>query len=129
MLNSNTGVKTTQYGNVTQILANVELQASVGGVVPSTSGVEVNGKKIVKAGTPFAIDLQNRLNPATAGDANNAFNAVLLHDVDVTSGNNNNGTFLIFGFVDLTKVETDVQTLIETALTADGHTTLITFLK
>lgn len=128
MLNSNTGVKTTQYGNVTQILANVELQASVGGVVPSTSGVEVNGKKIVKAGTPFAIDLQNRLNPATAGDANNAFNAVLLHDVDVTSGNNN-GTFLIFGFVDLTKVETDVQTLIETALTADGHTALITFLK
>jgi hypothetical protein len=128
MLNSNTGVKTTQYGNVTQILANVELQASVGGVVPATSGVNVNGKKIVKAGTPFKIDLQNRQNLALAGDASNAFNAILLHDVDVTAGNNN-GTFLIFGFVDLTKVESDVQTLIGTALTADGHTTLITFLK
>jgi hypothetical protein len=128
MLNSNTGVKTTQYGNVTQILANVELQASVGGVVPAASGVNVNGKKIVKAGTPFVIDLQNRQNLALAGDASNAFNAILLHDVDVTAGNNN-GTFLIFGFVDLTKVESDVQTLIETALTANGHTTLITFLK
>lgn len=128
MLNSNTGIKTTQYGNVTQILANVELQASVGGVVPATSGVNVNGKKIVKAGTPFVIDFQNRQNLALAGDASNAFNAILLHDVDVTSGNNN-GTFLIFGFVDLTKVESDVQTLIGTALTANGHTTLITFLK
>lgn len=128
MLNSNTGVKTTQYGNVTQILANVELQASVGGVVPAASGVNVNGKKIVKAGTPFVIDLQNRQNLALAGDASNAFNAILLHDVDVTAGNNN-GTFLIFGFVDLTKVESDVQTLIGTALTANGHTTLITFLK
>ena len=128
MLNSNTGVKTTQYGNVTQILANVELQASVGGVVPAASGVNVNGKKIVKAGTPFKIDLQNRQNLALAGDASNAFNAILLHDVDVTAGNNN-GTFLIFGFVDLTKIESDVQTLIGTALTADGHTTLITFLK
>jgi len=128
MLNSNTGVKTTQYGNVTQILANVELQASVGGVVPAASGVNVNGKKIVKAGTPFVIDLQNRQNLALAGDASNAFNAILLHDVDVTAGNNN-GTFLIFGFVDMTKVESDVQTLIGTALTANGHTTLITFLK
>lgn len=128
MLNSNTGVKTTQYGNVTQILANVELQASVGGVVPAASGVNVNGKKIVKAGTPFVIDLQNRQNLALAGDASNAFNAILLHDVDVTAGNNN-GTFLIFGFVDMTKVEPDVQTLIGTALTANGHTTLITFLK
>lgn len=128
MLNSNTGVKTTQYGNVTQILANVELQASVGGVVPATSGVSVNGKKIVKAGTPFSIDLQNRQNIAIAGDASHAFNAILLHDVDVTAGNNN-GTFLIFGFVDMTKVESDVQTLIGTALTANGHTTLITFLK
>ena len=128
MLNSNTGVKTTQYGNVTQILANVELQASVGGVVPAASGVNVNGKKIVKAGTPFVIDLQNRQNLAIAGDASNAFNAILLHDVDVTAGNNN-GTFLIFGFVDMTKVESDVQTLIGTALTATGHTTLITFLK
>ena len=128
MLNSNTGVKTTQYGNVTQILANVELQASVGGVVPAASGVNVNGKMIVKAGTPFVIDLQNRQNLALAGDASNAFNAILLHDVDVTAGNNN-GTFLIFGFVDLTKVESDVQTLIGTALTANGHTTLITFLK
>lgn len=128
MLNSNTGVKTTQYGNVTQILANVELQASVGGVVPAASGVNVNGKKIVKAGTPFVIDLQNRQNLALAGDASNAFNAILLHDVDVTVGNNN-GTFLIFGFVDMTKVESDVQTLIGTALTANGHTTLITFLK
>lgn len=128
MLNSNTGVKTTQYGNVTQILANVELQASVGGVVPAASGVNVNGKKIVKAGTPFKIDLQNRQNLALAGNASNAFNAILLHDVDVTAGNNN-GTFLIFGFVDLTKVESDVQTLIGTALTANGYTTLITFLK
>ena len=128
MLNSNTGVKTTQYGNVTQILANVELQASVGGVVPAASGVNVNGKKIAKAGTPFKIDLQNRQNLALAGDASNAFNAILLHDVDVTAGNNN-GTFLIFGFVDLTKVESDVQTLIGTALTANGHTTIITFLK
>ena len=99
MLNQS-GVTTTNYTSDKQILVNVELQASVGCIVPATMGVTSGAKKIVFAGTPIKIDFDNIQTPAVVGDGTNAMNAVLLHNVDVTNGAAN-GTALIFGFVNI----------------------------
>ena len=136
MLNRS-GITTNTYGAPKQILANVELQASVGCIVPQTLGVTVGGKKIAKAGTPININLQN-LNvavkkPAAAvtepAAAKVPMNAVLLHDVDVTAGNAN-GTALSFGFVNLNRVDTDVAAAIATATGSTiGNDGMVTFVK
>lgn len=55
------GVKTTTYGAPVQILANVELQYSMGCRVPQSLGTNVSGVgKIAKAGTPVFLDLGSR---------------------------------------------------------------------
>lgn len=115
MLN-NTGIKGPyNYGKPVQILMNVEFQLSVGCIVPQALGTNItaNGvtRKIAKAGTPIKINFGN-LNavgvvPTTSGGNTDA-NAVLLHDVDVTDGNNN-GTALIWGFVNINRLDSDVQ--------------------
>ena len=58
MLNRS-GITSTNYGNVKQILANVDLQASVGCIVPQSIGTNVGSKKIAKAGTPIAVNFAN----------------------------------------------------------------------
>lgn len=103
MLNYN-GITTTKAVSSTQILANTELQESVGCVVPADIGVAVGTKKIAKAGTPVNVDLGDLNKPVTATKPN----AVLLHDVDVTVSSQN-GTALIFGFVNINRLESDVQ--------------------
>lgn len=127
MLNQ-TGVKKTTYGTPTQILFNVQNQMSVGVRVDKTYSVTRDGRKIVPAGTPLSGDLTAR-NTAfvKAVDTTNPATGVLLHDVDVTDGDAN-GTLLIWGFVDLTKVDTTTAALI----TSTRKTELagkITFLK
>lgn len=106
MLN-NTGIKKETYGNVQQILFAVEHQVSVGIVVDETCGVEqTNGRKIAKAGTPVTGDLDKRtvaFTPATTGVSTDVI-GVLLHDVDVTTGDNN-GTLLLFGFVNTNRLD------------------------
>ena len=127
MLNKS-GIEKTTYSTVKQILANVELQSSVGCILPTTLGVAVGTKKIVKAGTPIKIDLNNLQTDAVKADGSTAFNAVVLHDVDVTSAKAN-GTALVFGFVNVNRCESDVQSAITTALTATGYSPLIVFMK
>lgn len=131
MLNKS-GVTKTSYAGPRQILANVEMQASVGCVVPQALGVAVGSKKIAKAGTPINVDLTNRTadvkTPVGTTGAIITMNAVLLHDVDVTAGKAN-GTALIFGFVDLTKVENDVVTKITAAKGFGTPSPLLTFIK
>ncbi len=116
--------------NVNQILFCTDPQVSVGVQVSDTGITASNGKKIVKAGTPLAGSLEVRgtafAKATTTSGASNAV-GVLLHDVDVTDGANN-GTLLIFGFVDLNKVDATTAALI----TADVKTALkggVTFLK
>ena len=115
MLNKS-GITTTTAAAPTQILADVGLQYSVGCIVASTLQATANdgARKIVKAGTPIKIDLSNLQTPAAAPTTNPAaasgstasdMNAVLLHDVDVSNGNAN-GTALLFGFVNLNRVDT-----------------------
>lgn len=107
------GVKHESYGHRPQILANVEHQWSVGVVVDASAGVQVGSKKVVKAGTPLTGSLDDRTTAFTK--ASGAASGVLLHDVDVTEGNNN-GTMLVFGFVNTNRLDDDVKALITDAV-------------
>lgn len=127
MLNRS-GITKTSLAATKQILANVDLQSSVGCIVPQTLGVTVGSKKIAKAGTPIKVDLMNLQTAAVKADGTTALNAVLLHDVDVTDGNAN-GIALIFGFVNVNRVDSDVVAAITTAVAADGASQKITFMK
>lgn len=123
------GITKVAVANVNQILANVGLQYSVGCIVKQDIGVAVGTRKIAKAGTPIKIDMKNLQTPAEKADGStNAMNAVLLHDVDVTDGNKN-GTALIFGFVNYNRVESDVQTLIDTAVGNASASKSVVFLS
>lgn len=114
------------YSNANQILADPSLQFSVGCVIPTSVG---STNALVKAGTPIYVDLTNINNSCKKVDNTTVFaNAVLLHDVDLSKGQSN-GTALIFGFVDLNKVDTTTQTLLKTALSTDGATKLITLVN
>lgn len=121
MLNKS-GIFKADYATPKQILADPSLQFSVGCLVPANIGN-------TKAGTPIYVDLSN-INVACKKVDNTATfaNAVLLHDVDVSKGQTN-GTALIFGFVDLNKVDATTQTLLKTALSTDGATKLITLVN
>ena len=127
MLNRS-GISKNTYTAPTQILANVELQSSVGCIVPQALGVTVGGTKIAKAGTSTTIDVLNRNTAVSKADGTTAMNAVLLHDVDVTAGNAN-GTALVFGFVNVNRVESDVAQAITTATGNAGASKLIVFMK
>ena len=121
MLNKS-GIFKADCATPKQILADPSLQFSVGCLVPANIGN-------TKAGTPIHVDLSN-INVACKKVDNTATfaNAVLLHDVDVSNGQTN-GTALIFGFVDLNKVDATTQTLLKTALSTDGATKLITLVN
>lgn len=132
MLNRS-GITSTNYGNVKQILANVELQASVGCIVDDAivATADANGKKIAKAGTPIVVNFANlqaaAVAPTEASGDNPAVpaNAVLLHDVDVTKGNAN-GTALYFGVVNINRLDTDIQAKVTAGVNTIGA---ITFIK
>ena len=127
MLNKS-GIKKTTYGGPVQILFNVQNQMSVGIRVDDAYSVTRDGRKIVPAGTPLSGDLTARTTAFVKAVDNTApATGVLLHDVDVTEGDAN-GTLLIWGFVDLNKVDTATAALI----TATRKTELagkVTFLK
>lgn len=127
MLNR-TGIKKETLAGPVQILFNVQNQMSVGIRVDDAYSVTRDGRKIVPAGTPLSGSLEAR-NTAfvKAVDTTNPATGVLLHDVDVTEGDAN-GTLLIWGFVDLNKVDTATAALI----TSNRKTELagkVTFLK
>lgn len=65
MLNKS-GITKTTLTAPKQILANVELQSSVGCVVAQAAGEVVDGMRIVKAGTPVYGDLDARTTPFVA---------------------------------------------------------------
>lgn len=69
-----------------------------------------DGKKILKAGSPLAGDLQDRDTAFVLGDDTNAV-GVLLHDVDVTAGADN-ATIVAAGCVDLLKLDDATAELI-----------------
>lgn len=123
------GIKSVSGAATTQILANVELQASAGCIVAQAVGTNVGGKKIAKAGTPIVVDFNNLQTPAVAPNPQaspaTVANAVLLHDVDVTAGNAN-GTALYFGVVNINRLEDDVKSKVTAGVNTIGA---ITFIK
>lgn len=129
MLNK-TGITKVVGAAPVQILFNVQNQFSVGIKVDDANYVTKNGRKIVKAGTPLSGNLGARetafVKATTSSGSSNAV-GILLHDVDVTDGDAN-GTLLIWGFVDLNKLDTATTALI----TTEVKTALkggVTFLK
>lgn len=128
---NNTGITKKTAVAPNQILMFTDPQVGVSIIVDNT-GISAgdDGKKIIKAGTPVSGDLTARgtafTKASTTEGVSNAV-GVLLHDVDVTAGNNN-GTLLLFGFVDLNKLDTTTAALI----TTEVKTALkggVTFLK
>ena len=112
---NNTGITKTSYLNKNQILFAVEHQVSMSIVVDDTAGTEDSAtkRKIVKAGTPLTGSLDARTTAFTKATTSTGSNAVgiLLHDVDVTAGENN-GTLLIFGFVNTNRIDATTKALI-----------------
>ena len=105
-------VITTNYPNNPKQIMIADSEMISLGVQIANTGVEAdsNGKKIVKAGTPITGDLRKRNTAFTVTSTNNAV-GIVLHDVDVTAGTEN-GVIVIFGVVDLEKLESDVQSKI-----------------
>ena len=117
MLNQTGVTKTTGLSRKT-ILYNTKLLFALS-VIISNAGVEADseGKKVIKAGTPIAGSLTNRDVPFTvAKDTNSISNAVgiLEHDVDVTGGNAN-GSCIVFGFIDVDKLDASTVALLTDA--------------
>lgn len=130
---NNTGITKVTGAAPVQILFNVQNQMSVSIVVDDGYSVTRDGKKIVPAGTPLSGDLTARAtafvkakDATAAGNDGKAATGVLLHDVDVTNGDNN-GTLLIWGFVDLNKLDSATAALI--TATRKSEMKNITFLK
>lgn len=129
MLNR-TGITKVTGAAPTQILFNVDNQMSVSIKVSKnvTGTVTENGRKILKAGTPLNGDLTARGTAfVNAVDNSKPAVGVLLHDVDVTDADAN-GSLLIWGFVNMSRLSTGATTL----LTATRQTELsgkVWFLK
>ena len=114
MLNQST-IKTESAATRKTILVD-ELNSTAFSCMVANTGISADsdGKKIVKAGTPLSGNLEARGTAFTkASTTEGVSNAVgiLLHDVDVTDGTKN-AQVVVFGFIDLNKLESDVQALI-----------------
>lgn len=107
------GIKKETLAAPQQILFNVQNQMSVSILVDKTmASVTVDGRKVVKAGTPLSGDLTARGTAfKAAADSTAPAVGVLLHDVDITD-NNANGTLLIWGFVNLDRLDSATAALI-----------------
>lgn len=124
---NNSGISKVTGAAPTQILADVNLQSSVGCIVAQEVGTVVGAKNVAKAGTPIVLDYANLQTPATAGTtvaSTGTANAVLLHDVDVTAGNAN-GTALIIGVVNINRLESDVQSKVRAGINVAGGVSFI----
>lgn len=116
MLNQSGITKTSGLARKT-ILIDTQLFFALPCMIAAT-GVEArsDGKKIVKAGTPLKGSLLSRDEVFTVGVKDDAVVGIAEHDVDVTAGTANGG-IIVFGFIDESKLDTDVVALLDTANT------------
>ena len=115
MLNQ-TGIKKTSAVTRKVILIAPELAFSLSCKVANT-GVNAgeDGKKIVKAGTPLAGNIEARDTAFTVAGSEATPCGILLHDVDVTEGTAN-AQVVIFGFVDSSKLDESVTQMLSSAM-------------
>lgn len=132
MLNQ-TGVETNVYGAPAKTILVDEFNSTAFSVVVNATGVtaDSDGKKIIKAGTPLygSLEARNTAFTVTGGEGATPV-GIALHDVDVTGLTGTatrNSQILVFGFVDLNKLDASVVT----ALTASVRASLnmIKFVK
>lgn len=118
----------TEYTNTnTDILIAPELAFALPCIV-SNAGVTANadGRKIIKAGTPLYASADYFMNrqtlmkvtKSTESSSTDAVYGVARWDIDVTDEEKTNATLLIAGFVDYLKLDSSVQTVIDTAKTS-----------
>ena len=105
-INKSRGLTVTKGAAPRQILAVVDPQVSFTVQMSQAAATDVEGRKIIKAGTPLTGNLLDRGTPFAAASESNAV-GVALHDYDVTDGDIA-GALLVFGFVDGKKLEEDV---------------------
>lgn len=120
---NNTGIKKTAATTPNDILFTTTGAMSVGVVVDATVG---GSAKIIKAGTPLKGNLSERTTAFTAAGESDAV-GVVLHDVDVSEGNNN-ATLLIGGYVNLDRLDSETAALITSGVKS-ALKGAITFLK
>lgn len=106
------------------LIAEDSYKVTLGAVIAATGAVDVAGRKILKAGTPVKGDLKARTTAFVKEAAEP--NAILLHDVDVTEGENN-GTIVVVGAVDLNRLDADAAALITAEV--EAKLSKIVFLK
>lgn len=120
-------VKTTSYGTEKTILIAPELAFTIPVQVTNTGiTADADGKKIIKAGTPIGGStnvLENRNTVLVVANGSTA-QGVILHDVDVTAGQEN-ATMVVAGYVDLNKIAVADQPVTD----AKAALTKITFMK
>ena len=108
------GIQKVSATSANQILFNVQHQVSVGIKLArnDNNAQTIDGRKIVKAGTPLNGDLKARDTAfVKVVDTTKPAVGVLLHDVDVTDSDAN-ATLLIFGFVNMNRLDTTTAGLI-----------------
>lgn len=93
------------------ILIAPELAFTIG-VKVSNSGVlaDSSGRKIIKAGSPLAGDIEQRNTAFTATKTSAV--GICLHDVDVTNGDSN-ATIVLSGVVDLNKIDSTTIAMLD----------------
>jgi hypothetical protein len=114
-------VITEQYGAPEKhiLIANDSYAVTLSAIIKAT-GVTAgsDGRKVIKAGTPLYGDIEKRDTGFTISGAQGASPVVvLMHDVDVTAGDEN-GTIVLAGVVDLLKLESSVKTALTSAIKA-----------
>lgn len=125
MLNQ-TGITRVAGTTRKTILIAPELAFSLSCMVENT-GVSAgeDGRKVVKAGTPVSGNLQERDTAFKVAGEEDTPVGIILHDVDVTKGTANSQV-VIFGFVDISKLEEDVATTVKSM---EAKLPKITFVK
>lgn len=94
------------------LIANDSYMVTLPGIIKATGvSAGADGKKIVKAGTPVYGDIEKRDTGFTVSAESGNPVAVVMHDVDVTAGDEN-GTIVIAGCVDLLKLDASVRTAV-----------------
>ena len=128
-LNQGGITKTTGYAEK-QILSAPELAYTLPCRLANTGVTAVDGKKVIKAGTPISGSLEARdtafVVASTTEGVSNA-TGITIHDVDVTTGTKN-AQVCAFGFLDMGKVDSDVAALHTTAVRL-ALGTKITYMK
>ena len=101
------------------LIANESYMVTLPAVIKATGvSAGTDGRKVVKAGTPLYGDIEKRDTGFTISGGQGANPVcVLMHDVDVTAGDDN-GTIIIAGCVDLLKLESSVKTALTSTIKA-----------